>query len=575
GQQGAFDKADKVSFGAWIFPTSASPSTVLSKMDDVQANRGYDLIIEGGKPAVHMIHHWPDNALKVIAKQAMSLNAWHHVLVTWNGGGPASGVKIYVDGEVQALDLTTDQLKDSIKTEQPLRIGQRSTTAAFQGMIDDIRFFQGELTADDAKRLADGKSLSTLADVFAIPAANRNDQQREQLRNYYQEVVDPDSRRWRAEIADLIQRQQKLEAAIPKTMVMAELVQPRATHLLVRGQYDAPGDKVSSGVPAFLGAMPADSPPNRLGLAQWLTSPEHPLTARVAVNHWWAGIFGTGLVETVEDFGTQGSFPSHPELLDYLATQLVAQGWDVRAVMKEIVMSATYRQSSDATPQQMALDSQNRLLGRGSRYRFSAETLRDSALAVSGLLRESLGGPSVKPYQPAGLWEEVSVERRFKYVPDLGDGAYRRSMYTFWKRTCPPPSMSTLDAPDRETCLVRRARTNTPLQALVLLNDPTYVEAARQLAVRIIQEGGSTAEGRLALACRTSLSRGPTPAEQSLLLDLLNAATTRFAKQPTAADQLLKVGNAPQAKDIPASELAAWTTLCSLLLNLDEALTRH
>ncbi len=575
GQQGVFDKSDRVSYGAWIFPTSASPSTVLSKMDDVQANRGYDLIIEGGKPAVHMVHHWPDNALKVIAKQAMSLNAWHHVLVTWNGGGPASGVKIYVDGELQPLDVTTDQLKDSIKTEQPLRIGQRSTSAAFQGLIDDVRFFQGELAAEDAKRLADGKSLSTLADVFAIPAANRNDQQREQLRNYYVEVIDPESRRWKAEIVELTQRQQKLELTIPKTMIMAELAQPRQTHLLTRGQYDAPGEKVAAGVPAFLGATPANAPQNRLGLAQWLTSPEHPLTARVAVNRWWAGIFGTGLVETVEDFGTQGSFPSHPELLDYLATQLVSQRWDVRAVMKEIVMSATYRQSSAATPQQMAHDPQNRLLGRGSRYRLPAETLRDSALSVSGLLRETLGGPSVKPYQPAGLWEEVSVERRFKYVPDQGDGAYRRSMYTFWKRTCPPPAMSTLDAPDRETCLVRRARTNTPLQALVLLNDPTYVEAARQLAVRIIQEGGPTAEGRLNLACRTSLSRGPTPAEQSLLLELLRAATTQFAKQPTAADQLLKVGIAPPVKDIPATELAAWTTLCSLLLNLDEALTRH
>ncbi len=575
GQQGVFDKADRVSFGAWIFPTSASPSTVLSKMDDAQGNRGYDLIIEGGRPAVHMIHQWPGNALKVIGKTAMSLNAWHHVLVTWNGNGQASGLKIYLDGEVQAVDVTSDQLKDSIKTDQPLRIGQRSTSAPFLGLIDDVRFFQAELSTEDIKRLADGKALSTLAEVFAIPAGDRNDQHRQQLRNYYLQVVDPESRRWKAEIVELTQRQQKLDLAIPKTMVMAEMAQPRETHLLSRGQYDQPAEKVTAGVPAFLGAIPSNMPQNRLGLAEWLTSPDHPLTARVAVNRWWAAIFGTGLVETVEDFGTQGSFPSHPELLDYLATQLIAQHWDVRAVIKEIVMSATYRQSSSATSQQIFQDPQNRLLGRGARFRFPAETLRDSALSVSGLLRESLGGPSVKPYQPAGLWEEVSVERRFKYVPDQGDGAYRRSMYTFWKRTCPPPSMSTLDAPDRETCLVRRARTNTPLQALVLLNDPTYVEAARQLAVRIIQTGGPTAKGRLALACRTSLSRGPTPAEQALLLELLGAAITRFEKQPAAADQLLRVGNAPQVKDIPASELAAWTTLCSLLLNLDEALTRH
>ena len=544
-------------------------------MDDAQGNRGYDLIIEGGRPAVHMIHHWPDNALKVIAKQPMALNAWHHVLVTWNGDGKASGLKIYVDGEVQALEVTSDQLQDSIKTEQPLRIGQRSTSAPFLGSIDDVRFFQGELVVEEIKRLADGKALSTIADIFLVTAEDRNDQQKERLRNYYLETVDPDTRRWKAELTDLSQRQQKLDAAIPKTMVMAELSQPRETRLLTRGQYDQPADKVTAGVPAFLGAPPTDSPLNRLGLAQWLTSPNHPLTARVAVNRWWAGIFGTGLVETVEDFGTQGSFPSHPELLDYLATQLISQHWDLRSIFKEIVLSATYQQSSGATPQQIAMDPQNRLLSRGSRYRYPAETLRDSALSLSGLLRENLGGPSVKPYQPAGLWEEVSVEHRFKYVPDQGDGAYRRSMYTFWKRTCPPPSMSTLDAPDRETCLVRRARTNTPLQALVLLNDPTYVEAARQLAVRVIKEGGPTAAGRLALACRTTLSRGPSPAEQSLLLEMLNAATTRFAKEAAAADQLIRVGNAPQTKDIPPSELAAWTTLCSLLLNLDEAMTRH
>lgn len=575
GQLGIFDKADRVSFGAWIYPTSASASTVLSKMDEAQAHRGYDLILEGGRPAVHLIHHWPDNGLKIIAKQPMSLNAWHHVLVTWNGAGQAAGLKIYVDGEAQAVDVTADLLKDSIKTEQPLRIGQRSVSAAFQGLIDDVRFFNGELTTDEAKQLADSQSLATLADVFAIPAADRNDQQREHLRKYYLEVVDPDARRWRAEIASLTEQQQKLDAAIPKTMVMAELPQIRETHLLSRGQFDQPGEKVVAGVPAFLGGIPTETPQTRLALAQWLTSPKHPLTARVAVNRWWAGIFGTGLVETVEDFGTQGSFPTHPELLDYLATQLIAQRWDTQAILKEIVMSATYQQSSAATPQQMERDPQNQLLGRGSRFRLPAETLRDSALSVSGLLKESLGGPSVKPYQPAGLWEEVSVERRFKYVPDQGDGAYRRSMYTFWKRTCPPPSMSTLDAPDRETCLVRRARTNTPLQALVLLNDPTYVEAARQLAVRIIQEGGPSPETRLALACRASLSRTPTPAEQSLLLELLQAATRRFQQQPAAAEQLLGVGNAPRVKEIPTAELAAWTTLCSLLLNLDEALTRH
>ena len=575
GQVAILEKDDRFSFGAWIHPTSGTASTVVSKMDDVQGNRGYDLIIEGGQPAVHLIHHWPDNGLKIIAKQAMSLNAWHHVLVTWDGTGKATGLRIYVDGEPQPVDVTADALQDSIKTDQPLRIGQRSTSAAFQGLIDDVRFFTGTLTAEDVKRLSGGQSLATLAEVFATPIPQRTPQQVEQLRNYYLDVIDAENRRWKTELASLAEREKKLELTTVRMMVMAELPQPREAFLLGRGQYDQRGEKVTAGVPTFMGTFPTDAPQNRLGLARWLTAPDHPLTARVAVNRLWAGLFGTGLVETAEDFGTQGSFPSHPELLDYLATELINSGWNTRAVLKEIVMSATYRQTSSATAGQMELDPHNRLLGRGSRYRFSAETIRDSALSVSGLLRDRLGGPSVKPYQPAGLWEDVSVERRYKYVPDQDDGRYRRSMYTFWKRTCPPPSMMTFDAPDRETCLIRRARTNTPLQALVLLNDPTYVEAARHLATRVLQAGGPSPEERLNLACRMSLSRSPTAGERQLLLELLQDATQRFKQNPAAADQLLGVGSASQHKNLPAGELAAWTTLCSLILNLDEALSRH
>lgn len=575
GQLGAFDKSDRVSFGAWIFPASQSPSAVITKMDDGQGSQGFDLIIEGGKPAVHLVHRWPENGLKVIAKQPLSLNAWHHVMATWNGSGQAAGVKIYVDGQPLELDVVGDKLKDSIKTEQPLRIGQRSGSCAFQGLIDDVRFFQTELSADEVKRLANGQSLATLAEIFATAPDKRTDQQRDQLRNYYLEFVDADSRRWKTELAQNTERQKQLEQSIPKMMVMAELPQPRATKILNRGQYDQPGEAVEAGVAAFLTSLPADAPRNRLGLARWLTSPQHPLTARVAVNRWWAGFFGTGIVETVEDFGTQGAFPSHPELLDYLATELIRNNWNLRAVLKQIVMSATYRQSSQATPQQMEHDPHNRLLGRGSRYRFSAETLRDSALAVSGLLRQRVGGPSVKPYQPAGLWEEVSVERRYKYVVDEGDGRYRRSMYTFWKRTCPPPAMMTFDAPDRETCMVRRARTNTPLQALVMLNDPTYVEASRQLAARIIQAENLTPEQRLRQACRISLGRTPTPDEQTLLLDLMQSAQQRFVANPTAVDQLLPAGPALAKETANRIEWAAWTTLCSVLLNLDEAVSRH
>lgn len=575
GQLGVFDKGDRVSFGAWIFPTSQSPSAVITKMDDGQGSQGFDLIIEGGKPAVHLIHRWPENGLKVIARQPMSLNAWHHVMATWNGSGQATGVKIYVDGQPQELDVVGDKLRDSIKTEQPLRIGQRSGSCAFQGLIDEVRFFQSELSADDVKRLADGQSLATLAEIFETAPEKRTDQQREQLRKYYLDVVDAESRRWKTELAQNAERQKQLEQSIPKMMVMAELPQPRVTRLLNRGQYDQPGDAVEAGVAAFLTSLPDDAPPNRLGLARWLTSSQHPLTARVAINRWWSGLFGTGIVETVEDFGTQGAFPSHPELLDYLATELIRSHWNLRAVLKQIVMSATYRQSSQATLQQMERDPHNRLLGRGSRFRFPAETLRDGALAVSGLLSQRVGGPSVKPYQPAGLWEEVSVERRYKYVVDEGDARYRRSMYTFWKRTCPPPAMTTFDAPDRETCLVRRARTNTPLQALVMLNDPTYVEASRQLALRIIHAGNQSSEQRLKQACRISLGRAPTTEEQQLLLELLQNAQQRFVATPAAVDQLLPIAGEASLSSVNRTEWAAWTTLCSVLLNLDEAVTRH
>ena len=308
---------------------------------------------------------------------------------------------------------------------------------------------------------------------------------------------------------ELTDARTKVEAEIPAVMVMAEPAEARPIFVLKRGQYDQRGEQVKTAFPNTLVsqgniAVGESKNLNRLELARWLTDPAHPLTARVAVNRWWEMLFGIGLVETVEDFGIQGALPSHPELLDWLATELVQQGWDQRAILKQIVMSATYRQSSNFTPEKLERDPDNRLLSRGPRNRLPAETVRDNALFVSGLLKETVGGPSVKPYQPDGLWEDVSVERRDKYVADAGDGLYRRSMYTFWKRTCPPPGMALLDAPDRETCVVRRARTNTPLQALVLLNDPTYVEAARKLAERTMLAETDTAV-RIELAFRIVL----------------------------------------------------------------------
>lgn len=575
GQVGEFEKSDKVSFGAWVFPTTNNPIAILSKMNESQAFRGYDLLLEGGKPAVHLVSHWPDNGLKVISKSSITLNTWHHVLVTWDGAGKAAGVKIYVDGTLQPLDVSNDQLRDSIKTEQPFRIGRRTASNGFSGLIDEVQFFQAELTAEEVKQLADGQTTATLAEVFATPVKDRTAKQVEQLKRYYLDVVDQDYRRFKSELANAVSKQRQLEQAATKVMVMSELAQIRTTRMLIRGQYDAPGDAVTADVPTFLGRLPPDAPANRLGLAKWLTSPHHPLTARVAVNRWWGMFFGTGLVETAEDVGAQGMLPSHPELLDYLARELIDEGWNIKSLLKQIVLSATYRQSSHVTPLQLEHDPHNRLLGRGARFRMPAEMIRDNALAVSGLLQERLGGPSVKPYQPAGLWEEVSVERRYKYVPDKVNGLYRRSMYTYWKRTCPPPSMTLLDAPDRETCLIRRARTNTPLQALVLLNDPTYVEAARKLAERAMKLGGDRADTRLSALFRLALARTPTTNEQTMLLSFLDETQRRFQTQPLAADQLLQVGDAPSNPVLSSIDLASWTTIASLVLNLDETMTKN
>lgn len=379
----------------------------------------------------------------------------------------------------------------------------------------------------------------------------------------------------------------EIDKTLTAVMIMRDLPTPRQTHVLTRGQYDQPAEKVSAGTPVSLTVLPRHVPQNRLGLARWLMQPTHPLTARVAVNRWWEMLFGTGIVETAEDFGTQGALPSHPELLDWLALEFMGEQpaatgaagtgnpWNIKGLLRTIVTSATYRQSSHASPHLRERDPSNRLLGRGPRVRLPAETIRDCALAAAGSLRDRVGGPSVKPYQPPGLWEDVSVERRYSYVPDKGEGLYRRSMYTFWRRTCPPPAMTAFDAPDREFCLMRRARTNTPLQALVLLNDPTYLEAARKLAERVLRE--STAdEDRLRQLHRLILSRSPDAVELKVLLGLHRSAVEHFRRAPAQAHKLLAIGESPpSASGVAEANLAAWTTIASVMLNLDEAITKN
>ena len=352
-----------------------------------------------------------------------------------------------------------------------------------------MRVYRSALTSEEAAVLALPDSVSRLAQ---LPSARRTPAQATKLRECFLDQYAPDAlRAAHKEVLDLRAERDRMIDSFPTVMVMQDSPTPRETHVLLRGAYDRPGERVDPGVPSVLPPLPSGAPQNRLGLAKWLVDPSNPLTARVAVNRFWQNLFGVGLVKTVEDFGSQGEWPSHPELLDWLATEFVRTGWDMKAIQKTIVMSATYRQESKVTPELLQRDPENRLLARGPRVRLPAEMVRDQALAISGLLVDKIGGPSVKPYQPAGLWKELSGGDDYK--PDTGEGLHRRSLYTYWKRTAPPPMMMNFDAAGRETCVVRELRTNTPLQALNLMNDVTYLEAARKMAERMMREGGAHA----------------------------------------------------------------------------------
>lgn len=579
GQIGDFDNTDKFSISVWIQIASNDIGTVLSKMDDDNAYRGYDLIIDGGKIAAHFVSHWPDNGFRIASKNPVSLNEWHHLVVTYDGSKRAQGVKLYVDGVSQEFDVTTNnELSGSLKTDKPFHLGRRHKSVPFKGLVDDLQLFGNELSSEEIATLAKGETFAQLAELLKTPAAERSAEQQLLLVQYYVNQVDPTAKTLRAERAELPRRRTEIENEIPATMVMSEPAEPRPAFILKRGEYDQRGEQVESEFPQALSravsmAEQATTKKTRLDLARWLTDPRHPLTARVAVNRWWEMLFGLGLVETSEDFGIQGAFPSHPELLDWLATELIARHWDQRAILRQIVLSSTYRQSSNVSPELLQKDPRNTLLARGPRFRLPAETVRDQALFVSGLFSPRVGGPSVRPYQPEGLWEDVSVERRDKYIPDTGEGLYRRSMYTFWKRTCPPPGMATFDAPDREFCLVRRARTNTPLQALVLLNDPTFVEASRKLAERCLTGAGDV-DSRIDLAFRLVLSRQPDQEERETIQRILDEARDAFTQEPAAAEEYLTIGASPRDKALPTVELAAWSAAMSVLLNLDEAISK-
>jgi hypothetical protein len=434
-----------------------------------------------------------------------------------------------------------------------------------------------------ARRADSGVGLpDSLKATLKVERTKRTEAQRKELLSYFvergysrtQSVFDP----LQSPLAKAEQERNEIDSRVPTTLVSRERTgEIKPAFILNRGEYDQRRDKVGRATPAFLPPLPPGAPLNRLGLARWLIAPSHPLTARVAVNRFWLQLFGTGIVKTAEDFGSQGEPPSHPELLDWLAVQFREDGWDVKRFMKRLVMSAAYRQSSHVTPEILARDPANRLLARDPRFRLEAETLRDQCFYLGGLLVERLGGPSVKPPQPSGLWEAVGYtdSNTARFTADTGvEKVHRRSLYTFWKRTSPPPQMTTFDAPSREACLVRRERTNTPLQALLLLNEPQFVEASRGLAERTLREAGPTTDDRLAYMFRLATARRPDSKDMAELSAALQDFLAHYVKEPGAAKELISIGESKPDQRCAASELAAWTMIGNVILNLDEVMTK-
>jgi hypothetical protein len=568
----ASDKSFSIS--VWVKPATLDGMAILSKMDESQNYRGYDLLLSGGKVEMHLVHKWPENAIKISSNAPLTLNEWHHVVVTYDGSKAAAGIKLYVDSKPAPISASQDSLRESIETVQPFRIGLREKSLPFKGLLDELHLFGNVLEEGSVKQLAAFMTVSGFADWVKVPFEQRTEEQRKQIQSFYLDRIDTAYPALQSKLANAKKDKLAIEESAASVMVMREMSPRRETFVLKRGQYDQPADLVQPTVPASLQLRELQSPKDRLELAKWIVDERNPLTARVTVNRWWQNFFGTGIVQTAEDFGLTGDTPSHPELLDFLARTLIESGWNVKATLKMIVMSSTYQQESRIQPDMLDRDPENRLLARGPRNRLPAETIRDNALAISGLLKHRLGGPSVKPYQPEGLWEDVTVNRQGKYVADVGEGLYRRSLYTFWKRTCPPPSMMSFDAPMREVCIARRARTNTPLQSLVLLNDPTYVECARNLAQYMIHNGATFSE-RMDAGFLCSVSRKATPEEHAILSQVLEKTKLQFNANPARSQSLNAIGATQPDPTIDSAELASWTILASTLLNLDETISKR
>ena len=563
---------ENYTLSAWIYPTGPN-GTIVSRSKAVPTEvKGWGLFLKDGKLQLNMVLRWLDDSSRVETAEPIELNQWHHVLATYDGTRLAEGSKIYVDGKPARLTFVVDELNQPFGVKAPLRIGAGDgEQPRFEGLIDDVRIYDRVLRPAEVSVVASAESLSEIA---RIAAADRTQAQSDKLRLAFLDQYSPEKiqQAWQR-LTGLRKKRDQLVDGFPTVMVMRERENRRDTHLLLRGAYDAPGEKVAPGVPAVLPPLPEGAPNDRLGFARWLAGPSNPLTARVTVNRFWQMLFGVGLVKTVEDFGSQGEWPLHMDLLDWLAAEFVESGWDVKGVMKTIVMSATYRQSSKANADLYERDPENRLLARGPRFRLPAEVLRDQALAISGLLVEKVGGPSVKPYQPAGLWRELAGGKG--YPQDHGDKLYRRGLYTFWKRAVPPPAMLNFDSAGREACTVRETRTNTPLQALNLMNDVTFVESSRMMAERMMNEGGSTPAERVAYGYRLATARELGERRSEILVDSFQHHLDNYETDRKAALALVTQGEHPRRQELDIAELASYTTVASLILNLDETITKE
>ncbi|MEO8075153.1 MAG: DUF1553 domain-containing protein [Acidobacteriota bacterium] len=585
GDVGGFDRTDAFSLAVWLKGRGHLPIDVFRKFDEAQPSRGYgwrldDVTLTGvqawsARLTITVGGDPPDSTIQIRTRERLRLGDWYHVAMTYDGSGKAAGLGLYLNGERLDTEVVRDSLSGSTRTSAPLRVGSRQPGTPFVGQIDDLRLYNRVLTPAQIEQLAIHYKPRV---IISGVTGKRSKSEAGQMREYYLTYAAPESLRTaNAELKALRKQKEELDLAIPSAMVMAEMSKPRDSFILARGDYRNQTEKVTPGVPAMLPPLPEGAPLNRLTLAKWLVQPGHPLTSRVAVNRFWQMYFGYGIVKTQEDFGVQGEAPVHPELLDWLATEFIRTGWDMREMQRLIVTSATYRQSAKVDAVLSDRDPENRLLARGPRVRLPAEMIRDTALSASGLLNDQIGGPSVLPYQPKGLWEEMAFGEGFtaqRYEQSHGKDLYRRGMYTFWKRTVPPASLATFDAPDREKCTARRTLTNTPLQALALLNDPTYVEASRALAQRTLLEGGKDRDDRLAYAFRLATARKPTGEEAKVLRSLLGDRLSAFRKDRPAALKLLGVGESARDPRLDAAELAAWTTVTSVILNLDETITK-